>query len=257
METCRFDLTLSSPKLRFSGSNGRVQLTFDLTGSFAKGEMKKNLGGNEYRVKIAASLSNVRGSLDDPSSKTADFEPASDAEKTKTPPNYVTLMPMQGNSAQGVCIDFQDPDLGVEIAWADPSKKLGVPDIFYTVGERLKTHLRDAVGLKYYIAGMSNVYDAGTGSKLLQPRKFCFSCTAGSAQDGSDGTLSIWVILDKGNKDQAQESSGKTSLTFHPGDADVHPIPTESTATVIFSHRVIGDYLRVCSILLSINVTNN
>ncbi|KAF3040476.1 hypothetical protein E8E12_005074 [Didymella heteroderae] len=242
-ETYGYNLSLSSPKLRFSGPNGKIQLTFALTGSQSKGELTKIIPQNQFQVKIGASLANVRGELDDPSSKTADFKPAADAEKTKTPPNYVTLMPKQGNAAQGVCIDFKDPDMGVEIVWADSSKKTGIPDVMFKVGERLKKHFQDSLGLKYYIAGMSNAYDAGTGSTLLQPRKFCFSCTAGTAQDGSDGTLSIWVILDKGNDGQAQESSGKTSLTFHPSDADVHPIPLESNATVIFSHKVIGEYL--------------
>lgn len=240
-----FDLTLRSPKLRFLGSGGGIQLTFDLTGTFTDNGDLSDIDDDVYQVKIWTSLASVRGSLIDPSSKTADFEPASDAEETKVPSNYITLMPRQGDSAQGVCIDFTDPALNVDLVWADPNVKLGVPRPFLDVGQRLKEYLKKSVGLKYYIAGMSNVYDADASSTLLQPRKFCFTCTEGSEKDGSDGTLSIWIMLDKGNMDQAQESSSKTALTFHPASENVHPIPVESTATVIFSHKVFADYFIV------------
>jgi hypothetical protein len=233
---------LSQPRLRFLGSQGRIRLSFTLAGSRTpKGDDTWEFDPG-YEVAIETQLLNVTGTLSDLSKPaTAEFVPAAADSQNTTPANSITLMPLDSGAAQAVCLNLADKDISVEIV---STAGQDLPDELILVQTRLKEHIRSAIGLKYYIAGLSNVYSPSASSTLLKPKAFCFTCVAGNTDNKTPGTLCMWISVEGGDNGGAR-ASGQTSVTFHPADNDLHPIPKDCTASIIFSHKTMSNYIVV------------
>jgi hypothetical protein len=196
-----------------------------------------------FDVMLETQLINVSGTLSDTSNPaTAEFVPAPDAAATAAPANSVTLMPPDAGSAKAVCIDFQDDKISVEIVSnTAPAKPIPTPLLVTHI--RLREYLRASAGLKYYLAGLSNVYAGAAGSDLLKPNTFCFTCVPGNSTQNIPGSMCMWIGVEGGSS--GTQSTGQTSVTFHPSDKDLQSIPKESTASVIFSHNLMTKYIVV------------
>ncbi|MCJ1281789.1 hypothetical protein MMC26_001112 [Xylographa opegraphella] len=238
--TVKFDynVVISKPKIQFTGTKSRIMLSFGLTGSVAKNGKARDLPPNLV-LNIETDLRNVTGTLSDKATpSTADFVPATDAASTMADANHVVLMRPEAGAAQGVCIDLASDSLGVEILATDNPGAL-LPDAVTKMSEGLKAHLRSHGGLKMYIAALSNVYSAAHGSSLLKPQAFAFTCIGGDK--GVPGTLCMWAGVE-GGANGGKWASARQDLSFHPDQFNVHSIPLESTASVIFSHQLMASY---------------
>ncbi|KAL6718462.1 hypothetical protein ACLMJK_004553 [Lecanora helva] len=237
-----WNLKLGKPKLFFLGSQGRVRLTFSLTGSRKPevGDLWEIDPG--FNVQLETQLLNVSGNLSDTSSPaTADFVPVTDAAKSATSANAVTLMPPDAGAAKAVCLNLVDDNILTEIV-STSKPPTPLPDELLLIQTKLKEYIRNAAGLKYYIAGLSNSYASTAGSDLLKPKAFCFTCIPGNPEKKIPGSLCMWISVE-GGSDNGARASGQTSVTFHPGDKDLQSIPKGSTASVIFSHKLMTKYI--------------
>ncbi|GAB1208470.1 hypothetical protein APSETT445_007220 [Aspergillus pseudonomiae] len=94
---------------------------------------------------------------------------------------------------------------------------------------------------QYFLAGVTNQVEALSGPQgtvtTLKPKSFCFTLIPSGE---STGALIIWIGVEGGHGNGSQQS-GKTSLTFHPSDFDRCPIPSDSTASIIFQHDLIAN----------------
>lgn len=198
---------------------------------------------------LETELINVSGTLSDTSNPaTADFVPAHDAAVTAAPANFVTLMPPDAGAAKAICLNFQDEKISVGIVSnTKPAKPIPTPLLVTHI--RLREYLRESAGLKYYLAGLSNVYAEAAGSDLLKPKTFCFTCIPGNPAHHIPGSMCMWIgVNDDGS---GTKPTGQTSVTFHPSDKDLQPIPKESTASAIFSHKLMTKYIVVCLLFSS------
>ena len=234
-----YSIQLSRPALQFLGSEGRVRLSFSLAGSRTPQNGDPWQIDPGFDVQIETQLVNVSGTLTDRTEPaTAEFEPDSDASTTAA--NSIVLMPADPHAAQAVCLDLVDKKVSLEVvSTSDPPIQL--PEELIILQTRLREHLRSAVGLKFYIAGLSKVYSPSSGSDLLKPKAFCFTCVPGKAAAKTRGSLCMWIGVEGGNT----QTSGQASLTFHPADTDLNPIPAGRGASVIFSHNLMANYITV------------
>ncbi|KAL2063763.1 hypothetical protein VTL71DRAFT_5568 [Oculimacula yallundae] len=245
---------LSNPKLSFIGTQGRVRLLFDLAalGTPESGKAWSCKPG--FAVKMETDLMNVRGSLSDTSKPaSAEFVAAPDASQTAVRSNSVVQMTVP----HGVCLDF-DKALDVQVvSTKEPAE--AVPFMAVLLNQRLREEIAKE-GYKYYVAGLNNMYTPAAGATtVLTPKTFCFTTMAGNESTQTPGTLSMWIGLEGG--EAGQRPSGQTSMTFHPADNDVSPIPRDSSASVIFSHGVMARYivssLKAKGVYTDFSVTSN
>ena len=240
-----YKFQLKSPQLQFLGSQGRVRLSFSFAGSRTPEKDDEWTFDPGFNVQVETQLANVAGTLSNLSTPaTAEFQATSDAAQTAAPANSITLMPPDPGAAKAVCLNLTDDNMSVEIVSA-LKPPVPLPEELILVQTKLRENIRSAAGLKYYIAGLSNVYNSTPGSDLLKPKAFCFTCMPGSAEKKTPGSLCMWISVE-GGADNGARSSGQTSVTFHPNDKDLQPIPKDSTASVIFSHRLMTNYITVC-----------
>ncbi|KAK6544733.1 hypothetical protein TWF694_001418 [Orbilia ellipsospora] len=232
-----FELKLSTPTLQFNDGQGQVTLHFPMEGTTKKGDSSPKAIKPGHSLQIVTNLTNVSGTLTDTANPhLADFTPDSNA--TKTPSKHVVILDPGLTKAQGICIDFSSIKPGT-LTVLDPKGKES--RLANTIKTELTNHFMETGGLRYYIAGISNSYQSQQGSEFLKPSAFCFSVIP--AADAGQGTLCMWIDVKDGGGN-GDRPTGPTSLTFHPDKQDVHPIPEGSTASIIFSYRLMAKWLK-------------
>ena len=227
-----------------------MRLTFSLAGSRKQEKEDEWTFDPGFAVSVETQLANVAGTLSDLSTPaTAEFVPANDAAQNTAPANSITLMPPDAGAAKAVCLNLQDKQITVEIV-STATPPVPLPEELILVQTKLRENIKSAAGLKYYIAGLSNVYASAPGADLLKPKAFCFTCMPGNTEKKTPGSLCMWISVE-GGVDNGARATGQTSVTFHPNARDLQPIPKDSTASVIFSHRLMTNYVVVCWLEIS------
>lgn len=76
-------------------------------------------------------------------------------------------------------------------------------------------------------------------AEVLKPQAFCFSVVPGDT--GADSTLCIWVTVENGI--HKYTGGEKKVLSFSPDNKALNPIPSGSTASIIFRYELIMEHL--------------
>ncbi|KAE8141028.1 hypothetical protein BDV38DRAFT_279483 [Aspergillus pseudotamarii] len=221
-----FYLKLHSPKLRFDGRYGKANLSFTMAGKYTKLWSSSDITiPDGYQASITVDLINITGTFD----SRRQFTPNSSGNTSgNIGPNNTT--DVQRESAQGVCLSFTNSTVDFQQVARIPS----------VAKEALKNGLRDYLQQntqKHFIMGVSG-YEPDQDMIVFRPAKFCFTITP-KEDDGPPGFLSMLISVEGGYQNGLQPS-GQTTLSFQPGGIPMSPIPSHTSASVIFSHDIMA-----------------
>jgi len=209
-----------------------------LSGTIAKvdGSMVRPLDPNLLLV-IQASLANVRGSVGSTTATNA-FTIAADPQPVK--PSWISIMDPGAVLAQAIAIDFTSIT-NVKIFNAPGGATDPAQLAFYDnlIATQIEQHFIQSAGLKYYLTCISNTFVQDEAhSDVLKPTAFCFSIVPGDTDKKIPGTMCMWIAV-KGGAGNYTVATQNTAVTFHPDSGDnISPIPTGSTANVIFRYTI-------------------
>jgi len=186
------------------------------------------------RLVCTTALVNVAGYTPDNSTT---FVP--DPSKPIAGANHIVILDPGATELHNICIDFSKPNCKVVNASGPASSNDMLAAYNSLLLSDIEQHFSEAGGLKYYLAGISNVYNpSDVTSDVLRPTRFCFTSVLGDSTKNIPGALSIWIAVQGGN---GNNTSGTTEVSFAPDSVDVHPLPLDSSASVIFSHDLIAN----------------
>ncbi|KAK6333040.1 hypothetical protein TWF718_010864 [Orbilia javanica] len=241
--TYTVNLQMSALEMQFTaGTDAGVQLTLQLTGTATNTSTNEEItlpAGQS--VQITTSLVHVAGSSSGSSSS------ASTPGSVNSPANCVIIV--EEGTTHSICIDLTNPS--VQIIPPPPSDgqantlALAYTEALNSIITSVITNYFQTSGIQLQLAGINS--SAESTGFILQPTAFCFSTVAtpsNDAQDPASGSsasqdaaLLIWISV-AGGANNGQRPSGQTPVTFQPADDVRSPMPTGSSASVIFSHDI-------------------
>jgi len=237
-------MTMSSPTIHFSDSDGSVRLRSRISGSYslasalASGEMVMKFP-DKLELVLDTSLVHMTGTWDD------GFQPSS---LQKNPPDWITVIEGDSHQCHSVTLNFTDLSASV-VNGPDgdtDSDFLAMFDLM--ISDFIVQHFQTSVGLKLSLAALSNSYDtAFKENQVLKPASFCFTVTKGnpSSNPPVPGALNMWIAL-QGGPNNGRHPSGQTKLSFAPQGLEMTPLPAGNEATIIFSsHTMANLFLKV------------
>jgi hypothetical protein len=226
-------LKLGTPSLQFLDTSASVDVSMDMGGTIAKkdGSDPKALPSGLLLV-LTARLVNVVGTVEKGSDGNA-FKPA--ASPDSKPPAWISVLDPNVTVAQSIAISFHHIAAAkITNSWKGSNSTGELAMYSDLTLSAMKQHFLDSAGLKYYLACISNQFVQNyKESQVLKPTKFCFSVVPGDETAKIPGTLCMWVCV-KGGAGNDLDPSKQTSVTFHPAESDLSPIPLGSSASVIF-----------------------
>lgn len=238
--TANVTLQITKLKLQFLDSSSSVELLLPFTG-----QEVLTLGGNTkskdippgYRIRVVTSLQNLSGTI----SADGNFE--ADTSAVPVPAGEIAIYPTSGLGAYGVCLDFRNTIVQIEV-------DTDLPDSGATPGQAVKMNgtlaaiiqadFQQSQHLKVYLAATSNKPAAVANSTIVfQPEAFTFTCEKGDKDQGIKSTLCTWMTL----KGSGAKPEGYSQLTFEVGNPQdpksmmaASPLPKGSSASVVISH---------------------
>ena len=232
-------MDMQSPRLQFEdGDNGLVSFVCGLTGSYHLHDPTATAKTIEFpkglTLTIKATVATVIGEWQD-----NDIIPGSGPVRG---PSYVVKSPEDGHTMHAVVIDFTKL-LSVDVTSDSPDIQPGS-----VLGTKLLiqgwiTDYFGKIGLKYYIAGLSNSYETRpeAGVQVLKPVSFCFTVTPpnSTASPPIPAALCIWIGV-KGGTNDGKHPEGPGLLAFAPNGFALTPIPVGNDCSIIFSSHVIS-----------------
>ncbi|KAJ5359332.1 uncharacterized protein N7496_011745 [Penicillium cataractarum] len=228
-------VNFSNPELQFVDASCNVTFTCPFTGTytfyFDGNPTTPQSFGPGLQLSISTSLANVEGTYD------GDWQPNSGSIN---PSNYVVLMEPGSNVAQGVCLDFTNITAVIENAPGGQNSADQLATVSNMMADEVSSYFQQAGGVNYYLAALSNAPQGDSPKEIaLQPVSFAFSAVPANSNENIPATLCMWIGLQGGNG--AQFQSGQTPLSFQPGSSPITPLPQGKSASIIFSHSVMGN----------------
>ncbi|OIW32925.1 hypothetical protein CONLIGDRAFT_666337 [Coniochaeta ligniaria NRRL 30616] len=237
----RVALTLANPVLQFKGSDGRVELFFDLAGSYQdkkEGSEAEKIPEHTQLV-VSTRLVHVRGSIVGEGTVSSHFTP--DEGASGHGHEKITIMKPGQKQAASVAIDLQHVEVRCRAAPGKPElSEEQTKFLKGLVAVGINRHFREAAGLTFYLGCVSSTPATSPNSIVLHPRAFCFSTVPASSDQSDDGALCLWIAVQDGNGNYAVPTEDKPlSLTI--SGMSYNPIPSGKTASVIFAHDLMAN----------------
>lgn len=221
-----FNLKLPRPRLQFKSEFGTAALVADLQGTYKKKGSDQQMKDipPKYQLQIEVQLLNVSGTA------TSERSPA-----VRT--NYVVDLGEDPKASQSICISFNESKARISQKPPTQEKRLSgtvmdaLEDVLGTkFSENIKNH---------FISGVSRQGE-DPAMNVLNPRSFCFTVIPGDSK--IPGVLTMWIGVEGGHNN-GKRSSGQTNLFFAPdGQNSTSPIPDKCSASIIFSHDIMGSH---------------
>ncbi|KAB8261278.1 hypothetical protein BDV32DRAFT_148545 [Aspergillus pseudonomiae] len=242
-ENIDFTFTISNPTLKFVGTRGQVELVYDLGGKY--GTKDRDIP-KDTKMELTVDITNLKGTVEEHGGSTGfkvhggQLKPDEKTKETQKPNYIVQFDNASADAAQGICLVFRDAKLHITNKSTDNAVKRTVAMMETTIRQTAEDETKK-LDFQYFLAGVTNQVEALSGPQgtvtTLKPKSFCFTLIPSGE---STGALIIWIGVEGGHGNGSQQS-GKTSLTFHPSDFDRCPIPSDSTASIIFQHDLIAN----------------
>ncbi|KAK9709519.1 hypothetical protein K7432_008990 [Basidiobolus ranarum] len=235
--TVYIEINMKNPTLQFSTTaDEHITLLCPFTGSYSYSDRptKPKTFPDGLQLLLDVSLVNVSGTVSG-----TDFTPSSQENTAKS--NEIVLIPVDNQVAQGVCLDLRNvsPTL-----INTPSGNTTPGNLSYfssLIKDGITRHFRDSTRLSLYLGGISNVAPPN-GDIVLKPNAFCFSIIPAGKDPNNNtknipGVLCTWISVE-GSAGSLKQGNGHI---FQPNNIPMNPIPSESMASVIFSHNCLAN----------------
>lgn len=230
-----FDLKLGNSKLKFK-SLETASLTSTLSGTYKKeGDTKTRNIPDGYRLKLTVDLANMSGSHNNNNTNTQFVPDSSSSQYGTVGPSYTVNIGDGSNAARGICLVFKEAS--PDITFAGSGRKLSRIHAA-ALTDAIENIMKKQTGHKHFIAGV-NSYTSVADMIVLKPRTFAFSIVPGDEQNSLPGTLMMWIGVE-GGKGNGRRPNKQDLLSFRP-DKAANPIPTGSSASIIFSHDLMAN----------------
>lgn len=234
------EVAFSKPSLQILDQEGNIYFTALMTGSKRmvrdRDQKEKTTKIENVMLVISTRLAAVRGTTNAAGKFTPDSSPDPSGA------NDVRIIEPGHDTALGVCINFESL---MSVDFYNYGEGGNTPDDLNKLTSLIKAEVerrfKDS-GFQYCLAGLNNEKPKDPGDSIvLQPAHFTFSVVHGD--DESTSAICMAIIL----KDNTRAGPKPPPFYFTPGGEQVNPIPTECTASIIFSHRVMaGLFIMVC-----------